>query len=110
MPSREEAVKKPAPKYIPNQGFLLVDGEKGQIYMRLFSYVRYLNQKGLDPTYIDFFGNAKTVKQREDIQLNKFFLPFSGWFLTPEVPLLPLRLVVERRPRAIPRRSWAPAT
>jgi hypothetical protein len=24
------------------------------------------------------------VKQREDVQLNKFFLPFSGWFLTPK--------------------------
>ena len=52
--------------------------------MRLFSYVRYLNQKGLDPTYTDSFGNTQTVKQREDVQLNKFFLPFSGWFLTPK--------------------------
>ena len=24
------------------------------------------------------------MKQREDIQLNKFFLPFAGWFLTPK--------------------------
>ena len=24
------------------------------------------------------------MQQREDIQLNKFFLPFSGWFLTPK--------------------------
>jgi Protein of unknown function (DUF3011) len=79
------ATKQPAPKYIPNAGFLLVDGDKGQIYMRLFSYVRYLNQKGLDPTYVDFFGDAHAVKQREDIQLNKFFLPFSGWFLTPKL-------------------------
>ena len=54
------------------------------MYVRLFSYFRYLNQKGLDPTYTDFFGNTKTVKQREDFQLNKFFLPFSGWFLTPK--------------------------
>ena len=37
--------------------------------------------KGLDATYTDFFGNVKTVAQREDFQLNKFFLPFSGWFL-----------------------------
>ena len=48
------------------------------------SYVRYLNQKGLDPNYTDFFGNTFEVKQREDIQLTKFFLPFSGWFLTPK--------------------------
>jgi hypothetical protein len=72
-------------QYIPNAGFLLVSGEKGEIYVRLFSYVRYLNQKGLDPTYEDAFGNTRTVQQREDFQLNKFFLPFSGWFLTPKM-------------------------
>ena len=62
-----------------------LEGEKGEIYVRLFSYARYLNQKGLDATYTDAFGNTKTVQQREDIQLNKFFLPFSGWFLTPKL-------------------------
>jgi outer membrane murein-binding lipoprotein Lpp len=74
----------PGPEYIGNLGFKLYESERAQIYMRLFSYARYLNQKGLDPTYTDFFGNTKTVEQREDIQLNKFFLPFSGWFLDPK--------------------------
>ena len=81
-PAEEETKKKP--EYIPNLGFRLYEGEKGEIYMRLFSYVRYLNQKGLDPTYTDFFGNTFPVKQRQDIQLTKFFLPFAGWFLTPK--------------------------
>jgi hypothetical protein len=76
--------KQKSPAYIPNQGFLLYEGENGQIYMRLMSYVRYLNQKGLDPAYTDFFGNVHAVDQREDIQLNKFFLPFSGWFMNPK--------------------------
>jgi hypothetical protein len=71
-------------QYIPNAGFLLVEGDKGEMYVRLFSYVRYLNQKGLDPSYTDSFGSTHLVKQREDVQLNKFFLPFSGWFLTPK--------------------------
>jgi hypothetical protein len=75
---------KGGPEYIPNAGFKLYEGEKGQIYMRLFTYVRYLNQKDLDPNYTDFFGNEHEVKQRQDFQLNKFFLPFSGWFLTPK--------------------------
>ncbi len=76
--------KKPL-QYVPNAGFRIVEGEKGEVYVRLFSYARYLNQKGLDPTYEDAFGNTKTVPQREDFQLNKFFLPFSGWFLTPKM-------------------------
>jgi hypothetical protein len=78
------SIKKGSAEYIPNAGFLLYEGEKGEIFMRLFSYARYLNQKGLDPTYTDSFGNTFAVKQREDFQLNKFFLPFSGWFLTPK--------------------------
>lgn len=71
------------PEYIPNIGFKLYESDMAQIYMRLFSYARYLNQKGLDATYTDFFGTEKTVQRREDFQLNKFFLPFSGWFLDP---------------------------
>lgn len=83
--AQEAGVKKKSPEYIPNAGFRLYEGEKGQIYMRLFTYVRYLNQKGLDATYTDHFGVTQSVKQREDVQLNKFFLPFSGWFLTPRL-------------------------
>ena len=37
-------------EHIPNVGFLLYDGEKGQIYFRLFSYARYLNQRSIDTT------------------------------------------------------------
>ena len=76
--------KQKAPAYVPNAGFLLFDGEKGQIYFRLFSYGRYLNQRKLDDSYVDAFGNTHTVQQRQDVQLQKFFAPFSGWFLTPK--------------------------
>jgi hypothetical protein len=39
-------------EHIPNVGFLLYDGEKGQIYFGLFSYGRYLNQRNIDSTAI----------------------------------------------------------
>jgi len=81
----QEAQPKKKARYIPNAGFLIVDSDKGDMYVRLFSYARYLNQKGLDATYTDAFGTVKTVQIREDVQLNKFFLPFSGWFLTPKL-------------------------
>jgi len=82
-PAQEQSKEK-SPEYIPNLGFLLYSGEKGEIYFRLFSYARYLNQRALDPTYVDAFGNTKSVQLRQDIQLQKFFAPFSGWFLTPK--------------------------
>lgn len=74
----------PGPEYIGNLGFKIYESDKGQIYMRLFSYARYLNQKGLDSSYTDYFGNTFNIDLREDFQLNKFFLPFSGWFLDPK--------------------------
>jgi hypothetical protein len=83
--SPEEKTKGKSPEHIPNLGFRLYEGEKGQIYVRLFTYVRYLNQKGLDPSYTDSFGKTFSVAQREDVQIQKFFLPFSGWFLTPKL-------------------------
>ena len=79
------ATKAPAPRHVPNAGFLLFDGEKGQVYFRLFSYARYLNQRNLDESYVDGFGKEHTVQRRQDIQLQKFFAPFSGWFLTPKM-------------------------
>ena len=78
-----ETTKK-APRYVPNGGFLIVEDDLGEMYVRLFSYARYLNQLGLDETYTDAFGNVHTVQRRQDAQLQKFFLPFSGWFLTPK--------------------------
>jgi Protein of unknown function (DUF3011) len=81
-PAAQDQKKDKPLEYIPNFGFLLYNGEKGQIYFRLFSYARYLNQRSLDPTFVDAFGNVKTVQLRQDIQLQKFFAPFSGWFLT----------------------------
>jgi hypothetical protein len=72
-------------EHVPNVGFLLYTGDEGEIYFRLFTYARYLNQKNIDPSYVDFFGNTHTVAQREDMQLQKFFAPFSGWFLTPKM-------------------------
>jgi hypothetical protein len=82
QPEKEED-KKP-PEYIPNLGFLLYTGEKGEIYFRLFSYARYLNQLDLDSTFVDHFGNTHDVLRQQNIQLTKFFAPFSGWFLTPK--------------------------
>jgi hypothetical protein len=82
--AREEQNKKKPLEHIPNLGFLLYTGDKGEIYFRLFSYARYLNQLGLHSTYVDAFGNEHTLQRRQDIQLTKFFAPFAGWFLTPK--------------------------
>jgi Protein of unknown function (DUF3011) len=85
-PVGEAQATRPRPlSHVPNVGFRLFDGDKGEVYFRLFSYARYLNQRSLDESYVDAFGNTHTVQRRQDIQLQKFFAPFSGWFLTPKM-------------------------
>ena len=83
-PEPADVEKTKGPVYIPNAGFRLFSGEKGELYLRLYSYVRYLNQKGINQFYVDSFGNVHVVPIREDVQLNKVFIPFSGWFMTPK--------------------------
>jgi hypothetical protein len=83
-PAAQQPKRSKPLEHVPNVGFLLYSGEKGEIYFRLFSYARYLNQLSLDGSYVDYFGHTHTVPQRQDVQLQKFFAPFAGWFLTPK--------------------------
>jgi hypothetical protein len=70
--------------YTPNFGYKVVDTDYGDMSISIYSYARYLNQLGLDPTYKDAFGNVKNVQQRQDIQLNKVQIKFLGWILNPK--------------------------
>jgi hypothetical protein len=80
----EQEDKKTWGTYTPNWGFKVANTEYGDLSISLYSYARYLNQLGLDPTYKDAFGNVKSVQQRQDIQLNKVQIKFLGWILSPK--------------------------
>ena len=70
--------------YTPNLGFKLADTEYGDLNVSIYSYVRYLNQRAIDPTYTDAFGNTKNVQRRQEIQLLKLQIKFLGWILNPK--------------------------
>ena len=70
--------------YTPNFGFKVANTDRGDMSISIYSYARYLNQLGLDPTYTDAFGNVKNVQQRQDFQLNKVQIKFLGWMLDPK--------------------------
>lgn len=74
--------------YRPNDGFLLATTEQGEIRFRIFTYIRYLNQLGLDPTYTDAFGQVSTLDRRQDIQFQKVTINFQGWFMSPQLRYL----------------------
>jgi hypothetical protein len=71
--------------YTPNLGFKLANTEYGDINLSIYTYVRYLNQMGLAPTYTDAFGNVKSVQQRQDVQIQKLQMKFLGWVLNPKL-------------------------
>jgi hypothetical protein len=55
----------------------------GEVDLGLVSYLRYLNQHGLDKGYTDAFGRQKTVTPREDFQLAKVQITLRGWLFDP---------------------------
>ena len=71
-------------KYIPGSGLKILDSEDGSVSLGIFSYIRYLNQRGLDTNYTDAFGKTRTIKRRQDIQLNKVNIKFFGWIMDPK--------------------------
>jgi hypothetical protein len=71
-------------RYQPTQGFKLADTSQGDVTFRAYTYVRYLSQRYVDPTYTDAFGNTRDIQQRQDIQLNKAQVYFYGWLMNPK--------------------------
>jgi len=71
-------------KYIPGAGIKIFESDIGSVSFSVFSYLRYLNQKGLDTNYTNAFGKTSSIKRRQDIQLNKVNIKFLGWFMDPK--------------------------
>src|SRR5882757_572746 len=70
--------------YTPNFGYKVANTELGDMSVSIYSYVRYLNQKNLAPTYTNYFGVTSTLQQRQDVQINKVQIKFLGWMLNPK--------------------------
>jgi hypothetical protein len=71
-------------KYTPNQGYKVAETPKGDLSVSIYTYIRYLNQRLLNPTFTDSFGNIKSVQQRQDFQITKVQIKFLGWMLSPK--------------------------
>jgi hypothetical protein len=52
--------------------------------MRPYTYFRYLNQTAIDKSYTDGFGRTQQVDPRQDIQLQKVSIYFTGWAFDPK--------------------------
>ncbi|MGA7188673.1 MAG: hypothetical protein WBY66_09260, partial [Candidatus Acidiferrales bacterium] len=70
--------------YTPNLGFKVVNTEHGDMNISIYTYVRYLNQLGLNSSYTNYFGTTLPVQRRQDVQLNKVQIKFLGWLFNPD--------------------------
>ena len=70
-------------RYTAGRGFTLAQTEWGDVVFSAYTYVRYLNQQGLDPTFVNGLGETVDIDRRNDVQLNKVKLEFKGWLLDP---------------------------
>jgi hypothetical protein len=84
-PAKQDDEDKFDGRYTPNLGFRLANTEYGDLNVSIYTYVRYLNQLGLDETYTDAFGNTKNIQRRQDMQLLKLQIKFLGWILNPKL-------------------------
>ena len=73
--------------YTPNAGFRLVTTDKGVLNFKLFTYLRYLNQLGIDSSYTNTSGTT-ILDPRQDMQVNKVNIQFHGWFMDPRFKYL----------------------
>lgn len=67
----------------PGKGVVLIRSEAGEVDLGLVSYLRYLNQHGMDKTYTSSFGQPFDVTPREDFQLAKVQITLRGWLFDP---------------------------
>lgn len=67
----------------PGKGLILMRSDMGEVNLGLVSYLRYLNQHGMDKSYTSAFGQPFDVTPREDFQLAKVQMTLRGWLFDP---------------------------
>ena len=70
--------------YESGKGLVLVRTDLGELDFTAYTYARYLNQRGMNETYVDAFGRTKELDLRHDLQLQKVTLNFKGWLFDPK--------------------------
>lgn len=71
--------------FTPGGGFRVANTRYGALSLSAFAYLRYLNQSGLDDSYVDGNGNTQSIDKRNDIQVQKVILYFKGWVYDPNL-------------------------
>ncbi|NEU09577.1 hypothetical protein GZH53_14720 [Flavihumibacter sp. R14] len=65
-------------------GHTVAKSKFGELNIRAYTYLRYLNQLGLDSSYTNSSGQTVAFDDRQDIQLQKVSIYFTGWAFDPK--------------------------
>lgn len=84
MARASKEITDPFGEFAPGKGFTVARTDYGELQLSLYTYLRYLNQSGLDNDYVDHFGNRQEIDKRQDFQVNKVFLYTKGWLFEPD--------------------------
>jgi len=85
FPSAPEVDTSYKPKeHKPGSGMLVYKGKDASLTFSAYTTFRYLNNRGLESTYRDSFGRTKNIQPRNDAQLQKVMLYFSGFMMDPK--------------------------
>lgn len=71
--------------FVPGRGFQVANTDAGSLSFSVYTYLRYLNQDGLDDSYTDSFGRTRDIDQRNDLQLQKALIYLKGWIYDPDL-------------------------
>jgi hypothetical protein len=73
-------------EFLPGgRGFQVAKTPYGELMLSAWTYLRYLNQGGIDDSYTDSFGRSFDINKRNDIQLNKLMTYMKGWVYDPRL-------------------------
>ncbi len=69
--------------YEQGRGFGFIRTEYGDVNFGIYTYLRYLNQSGLNDTFTNGLGQEARLDHRNDLELNKAKIEFRGWLIDP---------------------------
>ena len=69
--------------YEQGRGFGFIRTQWGDVNFGIYTYVRYLNQKGLEDHLTNGPSKGNKTDKRDDLELNKVKIEFRGWLIDP---------------------------
>jgi hypothetical protein len=69
--------------YEQGRGFGFIRTQWGDVNFGIYTYVRYLNQKGLQDHLTNGPNKGGKTDHRDDLELNKVKIEFRGWLIDP---------------------------